>query len=600
MRRHALLLLACPRSGATALAAALAHAGAYAGRRFVPALPGEPSATWQSSALAAFNERLLATLGMRWDTLVPPPDRWRERAGARALASDADALIADEFGSAEHVVLHESRLALTAGFWRERLEAAGFDVGCVLVVRRPAEVAASMARREPVAPEKSLALWLHYLAEAEQGSRGGARVLVTFDRLLDAPAGVLSHVVADTRFGLRIERAEREAALAAIQPELRRFGDEHGTTIAGLSSGIDAVLEEGYRQLSRLAPGADPRRAVEALAQSAQAPMLHAIPPWLAQELGNARLAAERQADALREATHRIASLEASLAQARQERASRDDREAALQTQLDELTRPRPADGREARVDEVLAQLRSDVARVATTLADHPERERRLVLENAQLQRDLADERNTIARLSESFEREKLAAEQFAAQLSQAQGQLQALAGDLEHVRASERAWNEHGEALARDLDDARGALHAMQSERDTMRKERDEATRQLAKLREELDTARTDLRIVDHDRVALTARAQAVGEAAAALREELARRSASEANLVAERDRLALELKAQSDRVATLERDLAKRMADLAALSGRHDQLGRKLAAVEKTWLGRRALAGVRRNGAS
>ncbi|MDH4182334.1 MAG: hypothetical protein OEV46_10000, partial [Betaproteobacteria bacterium] len=542
MRRHALLLLACPRSGATALAAGLAHAGAYAGRTFLAAPAGEPSATWQSAALAAFNERLLASMGMRWDALVPLPDRWRERPGVRALAAEADALIAEEWGGADHVVLHESHLALTASFWRERFEAAGFDVGCAIVVRRPAEVAASMARREPFAPEKSLALWLHYLAEAERGSRGGSRTLITYDRLLDAPAGALSHVVADTRFGLRIERAEREAALTAIRPELRRYGDEHGTAIAGLSSGIDAALEEGYRQLAKLAPGADPRRAVEAIAQAAQVPMLHAIPPWLAQELANARAQAERQSESLREAAQRSAALEASLAEARRANIERDRREAELRRRIDEMARPRHPEGLDARVDEALAQLRSDVARMATSLTDQPEREHRMLLENAQLQRDLADERNTIAKLSEAYEREKAAAEQFGADLAAAQANLHALADELERARASEQAWNQHGEELARDVDAARDALHAMQSERDALRKERDQAAQQLEKMREELDTARTDLRIVDNDRTALTARAQAVTDAAAALREELARRSANEAALAAERDRLAAE----------------------------------------------------------
>jgi hypothetical protein len=37
--------------------------------------------------------------------------------------------------------------------------------------------------------------------------------------------------------------------------------------------------------------------------------------------------------------------------------------------------------------------------------------------------------------------------------------------------------------------------------------------------------------------------------------------------------------------------------MADLSALSGRNESLGRVLAEVEKSWMGRRAIAGLRRN---
>ncbi len=600
MRRTALLLLACPRSGASALAAALAHAGAYAGRTFVAGPAGGHHSTWQSAALAAFNERLLATLGTRWDSLAPLPERWRERASIRALADEADALIAGEYGPAEHALLHEPRLALTAPFWRERLEAAGFAVGCVLLVRRPAEVAASFARLDPCAPEKLLALWLHYLIEAEEGSRGGARALLTFDRLLDAPAGAIAHVVADTRFGLRIERTEREAALAAIRPELRHFGDGRAIDIAGLSSGIDAVLEDGYQQLARLTPGADPRRAVDAVAQAAQPALLQSIPPWLAQELAQARAQCERLGDALREAAQHHRTLTEQLDGARAAEAAARERSTALARELEELMRPRGPDGRDARVDEALAQLKLDMARVATTLADQPEREHRLLVENAQLQRDLADERTTIAKLSETVEQERSVAEQLAAELASARATLETLATEVEHLRTAERAWKEHGDALAQDLDTLREAHATEQSGHEAMRRERDEAVTQLAKLKEDLDTARTDLRIVDNDRNALAARAQAVSDAAAGLREELGRRSASEAALAAERDQLVREVQAQTARAETLERDLGKRNRDLSTLSGRHESLGRTLAAVERSWLGRRALAGVRRNGRS
>ena len=410
MRRHALLIIACPRSGATALAGALAHAGATPGRNFVAAPSGEPATTWQCAPLVALNDRLLAAMGLRWDSLVAPPERWRERSSVKALIAEANALIASEYGNAKHVLLHDPRLSLTAPFWRERLERLDFDASAAIVVRRPVEVAASLSKREPFALEKTLALWLHYLCEGERGSRGMPRTLVTYDRLLDAPAGVLSHVVSECRFGLKIDRAQREAALTSIRPDLKHFGEERQQT-AALSSGIDAVVDDGYRRLATLSPGTDARRTIEALAQEAYAPLTQAIPPWLAQELANDRVSAERQAELLAEARARVAALEQSLEQTRLAHASRDKDEVTMRDRIDTLSRTGNTEGRDARVDEALAQLRSDVGRIACTISDQPEREHALRLELTQAQRDLEDERSTISRLSQSLEQERKDAE---------------------------------------------------------------------------------------------------------------------------------------------------------------------------------------------
>ncbi len=460
MRRHALLIIACPRSGATALAGALAHAGATPGRTFVAAPPGEPAETWQCAPLVALNDRLLAAMGLRWDSLVAPPERWRERTAVRALVAEADALIGSEYGGATHALLHDPRLALTAPFWRDRLEAADFEIGAVIVVRRPVEVAASLSKREPFALEKTLALWLHYLCEGERGSRGLPRALVPYDRLLDAPAGVLSHVVSECRYGLRIERAQREAALTAIRPDLKHFGDDRPLPAGGLSSGIDAAVDEGYRRLAMLGPGADPKRAIEALAQDSYAPLTQAIPPWIAQELANDRVHAERQADELADTRAKLAALEASLSQTRRAEETRDRSEVAMRERIDSLTRTGNSEGRDARVDEALAQLRIDVGRIAVTLSDQPAREEALRSELGQAQRDLEDEHTTIARLSESLERERAAAEAQGGQLAIAQSHLQALVAEVEQARAAEHAWNEHNAALAHDLEEERIALH--------------------------------------------------------------------------------------------------------------------------------------------
>lgn len=594
MRRHALLLLACPRSGATALAGALVRAGAVAGAEFVASPPGEPEDNWQCAPLVTLNERLLALLGLRWDSLVSPPDRWLERPAVRALTSDADALIAAQFGDATHVVLHDARLALTAPFWRERLAAADFDVTAVLMIRRPVEVAASLSRRDPVAPEKSLALWLHYLVEAEAGSRGLSRALVAYDRLLDAPVGALAHVVSDARFPLRMDRAEREAALTVIRPDCKRCGETRATGASALSSGIDAALEAGYRKLAELAPGTDPRRAVETLAQAAYASLLQAIPPWLARELAHDRANAEALAVRAHEARERSELLAAELASARSLAEARAREAAALGTQIEALSRT----GSQGRLDASLAGLQGDVARIAVALAEAPVREQALADELVAAHRELADERVTIARLADALEHERQGREAVAHRAAEAEARLEALLQEIAQLRAAEHDWHEHHAAQTREIEDAAAALDALETMRDALRGDLDTTQRELERLRSELESAHADLRIVDHDRGALAARAQAVDAAATALREQLARRADAEAALVAQRDRIAHNSMAQADRITALERDLARRQSEIDALSSRHEGLAGLIAMLEGTWLGRRALAAVREAG--
>jgi len=591
MRRHALLLLAAPRSGATALAGALVRAGAHAGLEFVAAPPGEPVDTWQCAPLVAFNERLLALLGLRWDSLVPPPDRWLERPAVRSLAAEADALVGAQFGSAAHVVLHDARLAVTAPFWRERLVAADYDVTAVLMVRRPVEVAASLSKRDPIAPEKSLALWLHYLVEAEKGSRGLSRALVPYDRLLDAPAGVLAHVVSDARFTLRMERPDREEALMAIRPDLKRCGEDRGPHEGVLSSGIDTALEEGYRKLVELTPGTDPLRTIEALASAAYAPLLQAIPPWLAQELAADRANAEALALAAHEAGARAAALAADLATARSIAEARAGEAAALGAQIEALSRA----GSDGRLDASLAGLQGDIARIAQSLAEAPARERALADELVVAHRELADERVTIARLTDALEHERKGREGELRRAADLEARLEALVAEVEESRAARQAWHEHHAAQTREIEDAVAALDALRAEHGAMHGSLETARRELEGHRAELESARADLRIVDHDRGALAARAQAVDAAATALREELGRRAEAESALVAERDRIARSAMAHADRITALERELARRQSEFATLTSRHDRLARLIALLEGTWLGRRALAAVR-----
>jgi len=172
------------RSGTSALTGALAKSGAFPGTQLMPATADNPEGYWECAPVVHLNEELLKRLGARWDSVAPLPAGWTALPGIEALRADARKIIDAEFGDSKYAVLKDPRLCRLLPFWRHVLGEAGFNLSCVLVVRRPMEVAASLARRDQFGPEKSLAMWYAHLVDAERDSRGLPRALIAYDALL--------------------------------------------------------------------------------------------------------------------------------------------------------------------------------------------------------------------------------------------------------------------------------------------------------------------------------------------------------------------------------------------------------------------------------
>jgi hypothetical protein len=190
--------------------------------------------------------------------LVPPPHAWQGSPALEALRADAVRIVASEFADSRVSVLKDPRMCRLLPFWRDVLEDAGFTLGAALMVRQPMEVVASLARRDKFAPEKSLVLWLSHVAEAEAGSRGLPRGLVTYDGLLENPDAALTRICDDAGFPLKPTAAHRKAAADLVQPMLKRQQyDAKKADRAAMASGLDKALESGYAMLAELSPGAD-------------------------------------------------------------------------------------------------------------------------------------------------------------------------------------------------------------------------------------------------------------------------------------------------------------------------------------------------------
>jgi len=584
MQRHLLVVLGMHRSGTSALTGALAKSGAVAGAHLMPPTADNPEGYWECAPVVRLNDELLKRMGARWDSVVALPADWTSLPAIEALRADAAAIVAAEYGDARFAVVKDPRLCRLLPFWRDVFAEAGFALGAALVVRRPMEVAASLARRDQFAPEKSLALWLEHLVEAERNSRAMPRATIAYDALLEDAAAALARACDDAAFPLKPTAAQRKAALDLVRPDLKRQHDPSPKRAAreGLASGLDTVLDTGYAKLAELPAGKDPQAAVTSLAQSARGALAVAMPPWLADELAATQFAALERAAEVATIRNNMAELEGHVEAARSAHKARDEIEAALRARTDELalTRADLAAMRESLHAEIAAIGSSGIGTVERELRDHI----------ARLQQELGDERAAIARLAEQIDQARMAARNYELQIEQARHHIDELVGQIDLARQAHASRDEQEAAMQQNLDATHQELSVLGAEFNEMRIERDEMAGKLAVLVPEADALRRDLAIRDRERDAFAATAKQTADAVAALTAELDRRAAAERELTADRTRLAQLEREARERIALLEGQIAEASAHARSLAQQLDAASNKLARLDARWLGRLA----------
>lgn len=218
--KTALIVLGMHRSGTSSVAGALVLAGGAPPKHLMPAATDNPKGFWESSAIADFNDRLLGLESSNWHD-------WRSVSGAEIkqrphLIAEGVALLNDEFGDAETIVLKDPRICRLFPFWRRLLEEAGYAIVVISPVRPPWEVAASLASRNDMSPLNAFRLWMRHVLDAERASRGLQRSFILWPDFLNDWRGDLSALFQLS--GLKLDLSEANAARidAHLTSELHR------------------------------------------------------------------------------------------------------------------------------------------------------------------------------------------------------------------------------------------------------------------------------------------------------------------------------------------------------------------------------------------
>lgn len=179
--QRALLVLGMHRSGTSAVTGVLNLAGVRLGASLMEGIEGNNArGFWELLDAVAINERLLHWFGRTWFDLRPLPEDWVHASATTEAMEQMRALIQHEFADAPLWALKDPRLCLLAPAWLRTIDAMGMTTTCVVVVRHPEEVAASLYARDGLSRGYAFVLWGQYLLAALAAARGRPCVVIDY------------------------------------------------------------------------------------------------------------------------------------------------------------------------------------------------------------------------------------------------------------------------------------------------------------------------------------------------------------------------------------------------------------------------------------
>lgn len=214
--RLALIVLGMHRSGTSATTRLLSLMGCDLPKALMPARYGNDAGHWESDAVCAFNDHVLAALGSRWDDWLPISTAWPSMARYEDDMAAAVALLRQEFGQSALFAFKDPRLCRMARFWIEAVGRYGAQPRFVIPIRNPLEVAASLEARNGIPSAYGQLLWLRHALDAERESRGQQRFYLSYAALLKDWQTVIAKMDDHLQIGFPLNKDEVAAEVSSF------------------------------------------------------------------------------------------------------------------------------------------------------------------------------------------------------------------------------------------------------------------------------------------------------------------------------------------------------------------------------------------------
>ena len=159
--------------------------GAAIGANLIDASHSNPMGHWEDRDVVLAHDELLNQLDRPWFDPRPLPAGWIDSTAAR-ITEDRIRYILDRNFAAETLwTIKDPRISRLLPLWLRILPTINIKPAVVIAIRRPSEVARSLALRNSLTPSTSHLLWVRYNIDALQGASGYPHSIIAYDRFLD-------------------------------------------------------------------------------------------------------------------------------------------------------------------------------------------------------------------------------------------------------------------------------------------------------------------------------------------------------------------------------------------------------------------------------
>ncbi|OYU32007.1 MAG: hypothetical protein CFE39_05435 [Comamonadaceae bacterium PBBC2] len=226
MTRKLIVVLGMHRSGTSALTGLMSLLGAFPGSDLLPANSSNQKGYFESRKVVDLNNRILASLGSRWDSVQPLPDGCWNNSELQPYKDEIARLLQSEF-EVGLPVIKDPRMCIVLPIWLAVFREMGISPCFVVTVRNPQSVAISQRKMKGIPLLKSLVLYGNYYLAAEEYSDGYPRVFVRFAEVINTPLETLLSIERALEINFSVKPLDR----AVIAKEFLDSKLAHGEAI---------------------------------------------------------------------------------------------------------------------------------------------------------------------------------------------------------------------------------------------------------------------------------------------------------------------------------------------------------------------------------